>query len=306
MIAGCHHSVEQPQRFEIVSTCKLPGYAKDLDIQGGYAYIANDQGGLQVVDISNPDSTFIAGSYVAQQNFQGVAVRDTFAYVAVAASDGGIMILSVNDPDSIYWLGQDPIVYAYGISAPQGDTLYVYVAARYWFLIEDVSWPQYPSYVRRFATPGNVHSVFMVDSIAYLACEQMGLIVYNLNNPDSTALVGSADTPANARDVFVTGGHAYVADGLGGLVIIDLSDHDSLAIVGQHDTPGYAQGIFIEDSLCYIADREGGMQVFNISDPEDPRPYGELATPYSYNVVLWNGLIYLVDRDLGLVIIQEQ
>lgn len=305
---ACHRPLVETHNFVIVSECHLPGYAKDIDILGNYAYIANDQGGLQIVDISNLESTFVAGNYFHQVNIQGVAVRDSFAYLALAAgppNNGGLLIVNVAKPKKPTFVSQDNWFYAYRIFAPTEDSQYVYIAARYWFIVEDVSWPQYPSYVRRFATPGNVHSLFIVDSFAYLVCEQMGLIIYNFNNPDTTAKIGELDTPSNARDIFLLNNYAYIADGDGGLVIVDITKPESLGIIGEFDTPGYAQGIFVRDNLVYVADGAGGLQVIDVSNPASPQLYGELKTSYAYNIYVRDNYIFLVDRDLGLVIIKE-
>jgi hypothetical protein len=304
--AACHHPVEETGAFVIISECPLPGYSRGVDIQGSYAYIANDQGGLQIVFIADPESTFVVGSYVTQKNFQGISVRDTFAYIAVAASDGGMMILNVSDRSNPLFAGQDAWFYAYNIAAPEGDTQFAYVAARYWFIVEDVSWPQYPSYVRRFSTPGNVHDLFVTDSMVYLTCEQMGLMVYNLRHPDSTVLISELDTPSNARSLYVNGPYAYIADGHDGLVIVDISDPGSPAIVGSFDTPGYAQGVWVQDSLAFVADGSGGLQIINVAQPDAPLLCGEVKTPYAYKVHVDDGLVYLVDRDLGLVIIRQE
>lgn len=308
LIITCHRPQVETHNFVIVSECKLPGYSKDIDIKGNYAYIANDQGGLQIVDISNPESTFVVGYYFHQTNIQGVAIRDSFAYLALAAgppNNGGMLIVNIKNSEEPTFVGQDNWFYGYNVFAPENDTGYVYIAARYWFIVEDVSWPQYPSYDRRFATPGNVHNLFVIDSMVYLACEQMGLIIYNLNHPDSTAKVGEIDTPSNARDIFVWQNKAYIADGYGGLVIIDVSDPSNPQFLNSYDTPGYAQGIFVEDNLAYIADGSEGLKIIDVSDPQNLEIYGELDTPYAYNLIVRNGYVYLVDRDLGLVIIKE-
>ncbi|MEO0205130.1 MAG: hypothetical protein ABIL22_00455 [candidate division WOR-3 bacterium] len=309
LILSCHRPQIEPHNLVVISQCKLPGYSVNIDIKGDYAYIANDQGGLQIVDISSPELTYVAGQYLHQTNIQGVAVRDSFAYLALAAgppNNGGMLIVNISDPSNPSFVGQDNWFYGYNVFAPPNDSKYVYVAARYWFIVEDVSWPQYPSYVRRFATPGNVHSLFVVDSLSYLACEQMGLIIYNLNNPDSTAKIGEMDTPSNARDIFVLDNIAYIADGYDGLVLIDVSNPSKPELIGSYDTPGYAQGIFVENGLAYIADGSSGLKVIDLSDPNNLEIYAELKTPYAYNVYVRNGLIYLVDRDLGLVIIKEE
>jgi len=58
--AACHHPVEETGAYVIAGECPLPGYSRGVDIQGGYAYIANDQGGLQIVSVADPESTFVA------------------------------------------------------------------------------------------------------------------------------------------------------------------------------------------------------------------------------------------------------
>ncbi len=308
LILTCHRPEVETHQLEIISQCKLPGYAVDIDIKGDYAFIANDQGGLQIVDISNPESTFIVGKYLHQTNIQGLAVRDSLAFLALAAgppNNGGMLIVNIKNPAEPLFVGQDNWFYGYNVCAPQNDTKFVYIAARYWFIVEDVSWPQYPNYAKRFPTPGNVHNLHVVDSIVYLACEQMGLIIYNLNNPDSTALIREIDTPSNARSVFVKDGYAYVADGYDGLIIIDVRNPESPAIVSSYDTPGYAQGIFVSEDLAYVADGSRGLKVIDISEITSPVLYAELATPYAYNIYVRNGLVFLVDRDWGLVIIKE-
>uniref|UniRef100_A0A7C6AHE0 LVIVD repeat protein n=1 Tax=candidate division WOR-3 bacterium TaxID=2052148 RepID=A0A7C6AHE0_UNCW3 len=309
LILSCHRPQVETHNFVIVSECRLPGYPKDIDIKGNYAYIANDQGGLQIVDISNPESTYIVGHYYHQTNIQGVAVRDSFAYLALAAgppNNGGMLIVNVAKPSNPTFVGQDNWFYGYNVFAPENDTKFVYIAARYWFIVEDVSWPQYPSYVRRFATPGNVHNLYVIDSLAFLACEQMGLIIYNLNNPDSTAQISEMDTPSNARDINILGNYAYIADGYDGLVIIDITNPQNPAFVSSFDTPGYAQGVFVKDNLAYIADGSDGLKVIDVSDPYNPILYGEKDTPYAYCLYVKDSLIYLLDRDLGLVIIEEE
>jgi len=305
---SCHRPVEELHTFDVIDQCLLPGYSRDLDIQGNYAYVANDQGGLQIVDIRSSSSPRVVGKYFSQANIQGVAVRDSFAYLALAAgppNNGGLVIVNIHDPSDPVFVSQDNWFYAYNISAPAGDTQYAYIAGRYWFIVEDVSWPQYPSYARRFATPGNVRDLEIVDSLAFLAAEQVGLLIYNLNHPDSTVLVGEIDTPSNARSVFVVNGFAYIADGNDGLVIIDARDPKNPILAGQYDTPGYAQGIFVQNNLAYIADGSEGLQVINVSDPANPELYGTLKTTYAYNVKFIDDLIYLVDRDQGLLLITE-
>lgn len=307
LVVYCNRpEIPEAIQFEIRSVCSLPGYAKEIDMVGNLAYIADGQGGLQIIDVSNPDSTFVVGTYMTEREIQGVAVRDTFAYLAVGATNGGLMILNVVQPSDPVFVGQDPSFYAYNVVAPADDTMYVYIAARYWFHVEDVSYPEYPSFFRRFTTPGDIRGIYMVDSMVYLACEQMGIHIFNLAKPDSEAYVGWIDTPSNARNIFVRNNYAYVADGRAGLVIIDITAPETPQILSEYDTPEYANDIFIDGDYAYIADGEGGIQVIDITDPTAPELYGSIETSYAYGVYVRDDYIYVADRDMGLVIISEE
>lgn len=309
---SCRRPIEELHTFTVVGQCLLPGYSRDLDIKGNFAYVANDQGGMQIVDIRDFSAPRVVGNYFSQVNVQGIAVRDSFAYLALAAgppNNGGLVIVNVSDETNPVFVSQDNWFYAYNVTAPampaDTDTQYVFIAGRYWFIVEDVTWPQYPSYARRFATPGNVRDLEVVDSLVYLAAEQVGLLIYNLKHPDSTVLVGEIDTPSNARSVYVADGYAYIADGNDGLVIVDARDPANPLIAGQYDTPGYAQGIFVHNNLAYVADGSEGLQVIDVSDPASPKRYGSLKTTYAYSLKSIDDMIYLVDRDQGLLMITE-
>lgn len=292
--------------FEIVNVCPLPGYAMDIDLMGDLAYVADGQGGLQIVDINNPDSIFVVGEYMSEKSIVGIAVRDTFAYLAVSHSQGGIKIINVAQPSEPVFIGEDNWYYGYNVVAPPNDTMYVYVAGGYWFVVENVSNPQYPSFVRRFSTPGDIRGIYVVDSMVYLACEQMGMHVINLAKPDSEAMVGWVDTPSNARNIFVKENYAYITDGRAGLVIINVSDPENPEIVSIYNTPDYANNVFVSGNYAYIADGDGGLQVIDISNPEEPVYYGSIEMSYANDVYVKDDLIYVADRDMGLVIITEE
>lgn len=308
LFCGRPEVTEPVANFVIIGECSLPGYAKDIALVDTLAYVANGQGGLQVVSVANPESIYVVGEYASDRDVGGVAVRDTIAYIALGSStSGGLVILNITDPTNPVFVGQDPTIYAYDVAAPASDTMYAYVAARYWFHVEDVyTFPQYPTYARRFTTPGNIRAVHVIDSMAYLACEQMGLHIFNLALPDSLALVGWADTPSNARHVYVSGVYAYVADGRGGLVIIDVSDPANPTIIGQYDTSDYANAVFVSNDYAYVADGAGGLQIIDVSNPAQPLLYGHLLTAYANGVCARNDTIYVADRDMGLVLAVEE
>jgi len=305
-ITGCGRPepVYQPT-YTILSTCPLPGYAEDVEISGDYAYIANGQAGLQIVDISDPESTFIVGEFMTSKSAQGVAIRDSLAFIATT-SGNGLLVVNIQNPAACSLLGSDPGYTEYKVFALP-DTYYVYIAAFDFFIIENCSIPQFPYYEQRVSTPGDARGIFVDNSFAFIACEQMGLYIYYAARPDSEVyLVGSIDTPSNAQNVFVRGNIAYVADGRGGLIIIDISNPVQPMITGIYDTPEYANNVYVLNDHAYVADGDGGIQIVDVSDPYDPVLYATIETSYASDVVIHDDLVYVADRDLGLVVAREE
>ena len=298
--------IEEMHEFTIVGVCSLPGYGQDIQIVDHIAYVADGQGGLQIVNIADPESTFIMSEYITPRSAEAIAVRDTLAFVGVA-SDNGLFVIGITDPTNCTFVAQDPQGSQHCIAAPPDDSLYVYIAAHDFFIIEDCSNPSFPYAIEMKATPGNARGVFVLNSRAYVVCEQMGLYIYDITRPDSAVtLLGSIDTPSNARNVFVRDDYAYIADGRTGLVIVDVSTPETPVMVSTCDTPEYAQDIYIHGTNAYVADHEGGLQVIDVSDPLQPMFYGEMETPYAQGVYVANDLVYIADRDWGVVIIAEE
>lgn len=300
--------VTEQGQFAIIGTCELPGYAQDLDLHGDCAYIADGQAGLQIVNIVDPASPYSTGGYEdTQESALAVAVRDSFAYVGLS-SGAGLLVLDIRNPsapDSVWYVGEDGGYTEYDICAPP-ETFYVYIAAHDFFIVENCS-TQFPYYEQRIGTPGTARGIFISNSYAYLACEQLGLNIYYAARPDTgePLLVGSADTPSNARDVFVVDDYAYVADGRAGLVIMSVADPGNPQIVGTYDTPDYANDVFVDGDYAYVADGDGGVQIIDISIPAEPVLYSYVETSYANAIYVQNDLIYVADRDMGLVIIEE-
>lgn len=67
------------------------GSALDVQVSGGYAYVADDWAGLRVIDISNPRQPQEVGYWETPDSASGVHVSGGYAYVA--AEEAGLFIL---------------------------------------------------------------------------------------------------------------------------------------------------------------------------------------------------------------------
>ena len=72
------------------------GYAQDVEVVGNYAYLADGDSGLQIIDISNPTNPTLKGNYDTPDYAYGVQVVGNYAYVA--DGDSGLQIIDISNP----------------------------------------------------------------------------------------------------------------------------------------------------------------------------------------------------------------
>lgn len=187
--------VSDPSNPVKLSKVLLPSTVQGIDVSGNYAYVANDNYGLRIIDISNKYTPYEVGFYdLGTDTFAGgalkVCVAGNYAYVA-GGNDHKLRIFAVSSPSS-------------------------------------------PTLLMTYDTGDFLGNVAVSGSYAYLA-NNNGLRILNINNPSSPTEVGFYDTQGSNRHVFVSGNYAYLGDYGDGLRIIDVSNPASPTEVGYYN-----------------------------------------------------------------------
>jgi hypothetical protein len=74
-------AVAVEQSITQIGTYDTNGIAIGVEAVGNYAYVADDESGLQIINISNPAAPTLAGSYDTNGYAMGVEVVGNYAYV---------------------------------------------------------------------------------------------------------------------------------------------------------------------------------------------------------------------------------
>ena len=83
MVQACRSSTSAiPLSPTLVGTYDTPGFAIGVAISGSYAYVADGDWGLQIIDVSNPASPTLVGTYDTPGYASDVAISGSYAYVA--------------------------------------------------------------------------------------------------------------------------------------------------------------------------------------------------------------------------------
>jgi hypothetical protein len=309
LILNCGKPNESIGKFKIVSTCANPGYTQSVWIgkinNKPYAFVASGQAGMVIYNIDNPESTYIVAqwfdtTYIAW----GITTLSNYAYLV-----GGKNLtekIDVSNLDSLRLVSYFPLQisgYAYDISMI--DTNYSCVAANERCFLINLLTSDY-GYI---TFPNSVRGVFFADSLAYLACEQLGLyIVKPKFSPYlSISILGSCDTPSNARSLFVSDNTCYIADGRNGIVLIDVTNPRDSKVISHLSLSGYACRIYVKDTLAYVACENAGVAIVNVKDKNNPTLVETVKTSYAKGIFAPEGsYIYVADRDDGLVVIKQE
>ncbi len=81
---------------QMVSELAVPGQALDVKIAGNYAYVASRQGGLNVVDISNPANPSLVWSF--DTTGYATKIELNASYAALSSGGGGIYLFDISVP----------------------------------------------------------------------------------------------------------------------------------------------------------------------------------------------------------------
>jgi len=277
-------------------------YANDIKVAGSYAYLIDTAHGLRVLNITNPSElsqVFLFNSPAPTD----IEVYNNYAYVP--AGSAGLRVLDISnaaEPLESGFFDTPGYAYAVDVFVPEGSQK-IYAAVADWdkgLRVIDVSKPTAPYEVGALDTSGMARDVEVLFPYAYVADDNGGLQIINLNVPANPQLSGTCSQQGcmppggSARGVSVAAKpdsnlvYAYVADGEKGLRLIDVSDPSNPSQVGFYDTPGEGNDVALSPThaYAYVADGfSGGLQVVNVANPASLVSLGAYDTDGSVNAL---------------------
>lgn len=109
----------------IIKTIKTPGYAFDIAVSNGYAFIADSGQGLAIIDVDPVESAHFVRKVFMPEPAVGVEVYGDYAFVA--DSESGLKILDISEPERAKIIGNVRIPGSAKDVVVDGN--YAYVAA---------------------------------------------------------------------------------------------------------------------------------------------------------------------------------
>ena len=243
--------------------------ANGVDVDGSAAYVAAGNGGLYVLDVTDPGTPTFVTSLATPGNANDVVVSSGLALIADGTA--GLQLVDVLDPTQPALLGLLDTTDAHDV-AVVGATAYV-ADGTSGLRIVNIDDVDAPTLLGTADTPGTAKGVAVdpVRQLAVIADGSTGLQVIDIADPSAPLVIGSYNTPGNARDVELKGTIAYVADYTGGLQAVDLSDPEA-PFLQKSIGDNYLTDFAVTGDWSFGADvfRPNAVPIFDVRTPDDP------------------------------------
>jgi hypothetical protein len=276
----------------------------DLSLENGVLYGAGP--GFFAIDIDNPVSPSLIGSYEMNFDVCGVYMSGNYAYVV---SNSGLYNIGFEDPRHLRTVGKMPFMFLGNPKIDGQGGLIALSAGMSGSYVVDVSYPDFPILVRQFPSlhrndavciasdyvymadgpvngvriftindqdferrvmpPSNTWGLYIRDSLLYIS-QAGNFSVANVADRENPFITSSQNLSGVGWDVLVSGIYAYIAQGDARVSVWDISNPAYPNWLTNCNTRGEAKDLALSGNHLFVAEAESGVEVIDISDPYDP------------------------------------
>ena len=276
---------------------------RDVAVGNGYAYLACDNGGLYVVDISNPDAMREVSHPISASAYSLVYSGN---YIYMESYSSGIRVINVADPVAPY--EASTIQTSALVQTMVVDGSYLFAGSQdEGLIIVDIHQPGSGQIVGRSQESYDISGLAVRGSTLYAACNINGLVVYDISDIDSpvitdTYVLGGYEY---VTGVDVAGDYAYLSCGFLGFQVVDLN---TMTAVADINSLTFAYEIQVDGDYAYMTygDPECPLAAIDISNPLEPQIADIYFPPEDIlNFVMDGNTIYVADNNHGLRLVDR-
>ena len=275
--------ISNPSSPSRVGKVVLPGAVMDIALFGQYAYVAALEGGLQVVNISNPAAPSICGFYSTTNgaSAEGIAILGGLAYVA--DRNAGLEIFDLGNPVVPVLLSSTNCGDGVALKVKtSGSGVLAYVSTGGGLCVFDVSQPSSPVLLGQTAVGdgGTWGSIALYGNSVIGPAPYGGGTIHmvDVSQPsapkDFTLTTGDNGTGGYSQ-VAVAGNYLYAESEVSGIgfTVFSISG-TNITKVGRNGNVvspgGFYNKMLISGSRAYAAAGGSGLQIVDVSTPSSP------------------------------------
>ena len=279
----------QEDSLIVQSEMVLSDYINGMAIAGDYLYVANDEKGLQIIDISDSINPEIVGNYESNSSAKSVYVQGDTLYLQTAPIEV-INIQEKSNPAFIEYININRLK-SFSI-----DKNYIYAnCGNRGLKIYDIADLSLPVELAVIDTLGNLTALFYEENWVYTVSSQKGISITDVSDPADPQVMNSLDTPGFPDDVFVFNNHAYISD-FYSIRIIDVSNKSTPQEINFISEYPYTNSVFVALNYMYSTSENEGVRIYDVSSPDlAEKIYTHNLPDAVHNIIYNNGTLYRND-----------
>src|SRR5690242_16372021 len=241
-------------------------HANDVVVLDNIAYVADGTDGVIALNISNPASPTLVGSYDTPGDAHQLEGAGNYLFVADGTS---LQILNISSPSAMTLAGSYSQA-GFTVTDVTTDGTYAYITGSLigttTFEVVNISNPAAPSLTGILTVKGR-SGVFVSGTYAYLVGDNF-LDIVNVSIPSIPSLTGEyvGGSGLAFDSVQVIGAYAYINDSMAGLQVVNVSNPASPTLASGSTVAGNGLGGGIASSNGYIflTSSAGGLAIYDI------------------------------------------
>jgi hypothetical protein len=273
----------------------------DVAAQGDYAYLACNDEGLRIVNISTPGAYFD----IADLEYSCASEVEVGGNYAFLGGYGiGVRVINISDPRNPLEVGVINNTGDVNAIEARGNHLFI-CSGNLGLIIADISDPANPQIISSSDFLGGAQDIDMHGNLAYVACEFGGLKVVDISNLAAPHVIATYQTGGGnwVLGAAVSGNYAFLASGWNGFEVVNLS---TMQMVASIDSLNYGFRVKINGAYAYMTygDPECPLAVIDISNPLAPQTTGIYIPPQDIvKFELAGDVAYIADFHHGLRVV---
>lgn len=256
--------------------------AQSIASRTGYLLLANGHGGVEVVDISQPENPLKVGQLSLAGYLHKILLNRDRAYVA--AGFAGLHILDVSNPLEIKRISSfqayqppDPAVIS-GESAEDADGM----------LFEQQG-ERPGGEISNGDAAEMMGGYFSADDLMPYEGEEPGISFEELSRSEGVL------------DLVVNGETVFLAYGSAGVVVVDIGDISRPVKLSETATRRPAERVALNQTTLFVATGVAGVSGWDVADPGSPKVISEIRTPcYPRDLAVFSSSLFIADGYCGL------
>ncbi len=243
------------------------GRSHELLVEDNIAYVADNNGGLEIINITVLTNPVKIGDFNGVIN--GVEKRNELLYLSDYYD--GLIIANVSNLTHPVEIARYPQIYHPLLRLIVND--FAYIAVETGLKVFNISIPTNISELANFNYDYHVYDLQIVGNVAYMACSRSvyepgeGLKILNCTDPLNMSLIGSFYDGGRAIDLHLYESLVIIGDYNDGLEVINISDPFNPEEIGHFYDGGNATDIQVVNDLIYVADGVDGLEILRIKFP---------------------------------------